>query len=595
MRKIKLNTITKKLCLAIMMIGLVLNILIICILFPRVYNALEENAIQNVTQICEQSVSYIDHAIDQYEMYKNVIQNDEYLLQLIQDYQSDKSTENQERLSLKLSNYMNTFFDVKSILLILDDQTTFSNVGNRVLAKTVQNSDWFTNYQTNQYSRQFSSLVNSDGKVPEDNKQGGYLFLAYPFQNGSETGDLVFLLPFSVFDKAVKTYVTNDLDFILFGRNNMQIYKYPYDQETSINLDGVKQHLQAPGYYQKQAMSDNDNGIDLISYSRFGGLKLVVHVSHQYMIGKFQSTFYLICFFQLFTVFVLQLSVLILLTKRLKPLHKITKQINRATEENLNIQIDVRSGDELQELASSFNKLMVRIQKYLAEQIELNNQQRQMEYSLFVAQIDPHFIYKALNVITHLAKNNQNEALIEVNQSLITILKNRLRISPIDVMDTIQKEIELVESYLTIQRARYGDCIQFEKEIDESTRDQVIPKNIIQTFIENALFHGILLNLDASESTIVGGTIHLKIKEHAQWIKIQITDNGQGMTNDVIAKYFIEDFHASPEPNPDKGMHIGIRNIRERLSYLYGSDFSLRAISSVGIGTKIVLFLPKKR
>ena len=557
MRKIRLNTIAKKLCFAVTVKGVVLSVLISCIIFPIVFNSLEKKTINNISGLCEQSMSYIDSKIDQYELYSRFIRNDEYLFQLIDEYTADSSVKNRERISTKLSSYVNTFSDVSGVSLQLDEDTYFENIGNSVSSDTILNSEWYRNYKKNGYSRQFSDEVDRTGEAASEGGKGGYLFLIYPYSNRFIMGDIIFLLPLSVFDEAVKPYVDNDMNVIIFGRNNMPFYEYRNDGGTSLNIQRVKEHISGGGFKQYE-ISENEDGLDMISYSELGGLKLAVHVSDSYIIGDFKFTLILLYFLLMFMFFVFVIVILEIITKRIRPLHKMTEQIENVSEDRLDIVLDVRSGDELETLAGAFNEMISKIKLYLAERIEYNNQQRQLEYSLFLAQIDPHFIYKTLNVITYLAKKKDTELLINVNNSLINILRDRLRISTIDSMDTIQKEIQLVESYLTIQRVRYGDCIRLEKEVDDNILDELVPKNVIQNFVENAVYHGILLNVDESMN-IAEGIIQLKITDLGSSIELQITDNGQGMTDDTVSKYFIEDF--SINVGAEKGKHTGIKNV----------------------------------
>ena len=114
-----------------------------------------------------------------------------------------------------------------------------------------------------------------------------------------------------------------------------------------------------------------------------------------------------------------------------------------------------------------------------------------------------------------------------------------------------------------------------------------IAKNMIQPLIENALAHGLLQNKDENGESL-GGCIRILIYKDDQFIYINITDNGVGMTDEEVEEI------SRPMKHWERGEHIGIRNIRERMKYIYHENASMKITSRKDFGTTVSLVLPLK-
>ena len=210
-----------------------------------------------------------------------------------------------------------------------------------------------------------------------------------------------------------------------------------------------------------------------------------------------------------------------------------------------------------------------------------------MRYGLLISQVDPHFIYNTMNTITYLAQKNRVNDVIVVNKAMIEILKDRLRIEVSEVFDSLKQEINVVKQYLMIQEYRYEGIFKVKYEIEEKCMQCYIAKNMIQPLIENALSHGLLQNKDENGEPL-GGCICINIFKDQQFIHINITDNGVGMTEEEVAEI------SRPMKHWERGGHIGIRNIRERMKYIYYENAKMEIHSKKDFGTTVSLILPLK-
>ena len=233
----------------------------------------------------------------------------------------------------------------------------------------------------------------------------------------------------------------------------------------------------------------------------------------------------------------------------------------------------------------SFNLMAEKLQENIDKMLEQEKREQKMRYSLLISQVDPHFIYNTMNTITYLAQKGRNEDVIAVNRAMIEILKDRLRIDLEDVYDTVDQEIKVTEQFLIIQKYRYADTFKTEIQVEEQARNCYIAKNVIQPLVENALFHGILCNRD-EDGEILGGCIRIRVKRENDYIWISVKDNGVGMTEEKLEELEKQSL------SPIRGKHIGIRNIKGRIHYIYGDSCSFSIRSKEGEGTEVFIELP---
>lgn len=196
---------------------------------------------------------------------------------------------------------------------------------------------------------------------------------------------------------------------------------------------------------------------------------------------------------------------------------------------------------------------------------KLQEMANKAEIKALQAQINPHFMFNALNTISSLIRTNPDKA-----RKLIVNLSTYLRynisqgLSPVD----LSKELEQVKAYVEIEKARFGDKLNMIYDIDEDI-NMKIPGLIIQPIVENAIKHGILEGTGK-------GTVKLTInKIDDKNINVIVEDNGQGISEDIIKKVY--------ENKMDENK-IGISNVHNRLIYLYGEGLKIQRLNR---GTRI--------
>jgi two-component system sensor histidine kinase YesM len=200
------------------------------------------------------------------------------------------------------------------------------------------------------------------------------------------------------------------------------------------------------------------------------------------------------------------------------------------------------------------------------------------------AQINPHFLYNTLDTIIWMAESKKTDDVV----SLVTALSSFFRISLSKGMDwiTIGEEIERIRSYLTIQKMRYRDILDFKIDVDEEVTENTILKLILQPLVENALYHGI-------KNKRQGGTISIRVRQmNEDEILLEVEDDGIGFTPEKLAQLQAELADDSGEFKLESGYGIG--NVNKRIRLYYGSPYGVSIQSEYNSGTCVNLVIPAK-
>jgi len=263
----------------------------------------------------------------------------------------------------------------------------------------------------------------------------------------------------------------------------------------------------------------------------------------------------------------------------IKKLHDVTTTI---TKNDLQALVTHDNVDEITELGMSFNIMIGRIKELLDAKIKEQDNLKKAELRALQAQINPHFLYNTLDTIIWMAESKKTDQVIEIVSALSSFF--RISLSKGKDWITIGEEVERTRSYLTIQKMRYRDIMDYEIKVDEVVLDNTILKLILQPLVENALYHGI-------KNKRSGGTITLRAKQKDEnKILLEVEDNGIGFTSEKLAQVQAELNDDSGEIRLESG--VGIGNVNKRIKLYYGKQYGLSIESEHNTGTRVTLLVP---
>lgn len=284
-------------------------------------------------------------------------------------------------------------------------------------------------------------------------------------------------------------------------------------------------------------------------------------------------------------LFILSIAMLMVSRMISRPIREMADHMDSFDDDRMlsNLFENSRS-DELGVLAESYNNLIRRIDALMKSQVEIEQRKKAIEQKMLISQIKPHFLYNTLVCIISLSQKEEHEKIEETIRSLLLLLT--FSIDKKEECITLYEEIEILRSYVYIQKIRYGDSFSFDVEIDREAYDAIIPKLLLQPLIENAIYHGILGRED--------GRIKVRISCRNGRVTIELDDNGVGMGSDKIRDILASRRTGGGEDIPwENNRHgLGMVNVMERLNLYYGDKCLFQIESEYNLGTRIRITFP---
>lgn len=415
-------------------------------------------------------------------------------------------------------------------------------------------------YQENE--EMLSSLLSESGrKVWQIQGENGMAVYTLRTKQGNDPLLLHIAFPIETFSAVLQEIVLSDRELLLLC-----------DKDGSCLFDGMDKNIKTLDLQEKQPL------IDAVRYKQEHeslsdtDWQLVVLAEESYLredIHEFRN----MLFFNVLLVFVMEMVLLLLIYHSIyDPMHRLVISMRDVKEDRLREGLVLDDGkDELHELSESFNALLLRTDELLHKVEQQQKQTRELQIQLLQAQIHPHFLFNTLTTLKYLALLNEDMPVSEGISALSHLLRNTIVEKQAYV--SLEKEIENVKDYIVIQKLRYGNLFETEYNIEEAVKQRKILKFLLQPIVENSILHA--FREDGEHQKL---TIHAF--EQADALIVEIGDNGTGF-DPSIKKETNSSFSG-----------IGMTNIKERLSLMYGASYGMEVMSEKGKGTIVSLRLP---
>ncbi|WP_028551486.1 sensor histidine kinase [Paenibacillus sp. UNC451MF] len=251
-----------------------------------------------------------------------------------------------------------------------------------------------------------------------------------------------------------------------------------------------------------------------------------------------------------------------------------------------------RSEDELGILSDAFKQMIADLYILIEkdkESLEKDRLVKELELQALQSQIQPHFLFNTLNVLSKLALIEGAEKTSDLIVSMSNLL--RYNLSRLDQPVTLKDELDHVKEYIAIQHARFRDRVSFDMEIDSSALSAPIPALTIQPLVENAFLHGI-------ESMEQGAVIRIAVRRDSEGICLAVEDNGVGMSEDVRQRLLHLEGGVRPaigessEQMKKPSTGLGTANVFKRLQLFFERSDLVAIQSKPGKGTRILIRIP---
>lgn len=548
----------------------------------RFINSSEKMAAENSTRM----VSQVNLNLDNYlrnmlrisdSMYYRVIKN------------ADLATDN-------ISEDMSLLYETNRDLLI--SIGVFSSDGRVIAAEPlnqlkssagVTDQSWFTSAMQKIENCHFSTPHVQNLFVDPDNKYRWVVSLSRSVEltrSGSIThGVLLVDMNFSGIDQIFKNVDIGGSGYLyLIDKNGVIIY-HPRQQLIYSDL-AQENNLVAANYDDGNHMETFGGKQRLVTVKTVGytGWKIVAVTPTEDIVSNYNQMRIFALFIVFFAIFLLIFVNLYLSSRIANPIKELehsVKDIEMGKLSDVNITVSESGSYEVQHLAKTIRSMVNQMRTLMDDIVVEQESKRKSELDALQSQINPHFLYNALDSIVWMIENERYEGAVTMVTALARLF--RISLSKGKNIICVADELEHVRNYLTIQQMRYKNKFTFEITAEPEVLQCATIKLIIQPLVENSIYHGM-------EFMSGDGEIQIKAYRNGNDLFIDIIDNGLGMPQEQADALLTED---TPRER-GKGSGIGLKNVHERIQLYFGSEYGLKIYSEPDEGTTARIHLPMK-
>lgn len=389
-------------------------------------------------------------------------------------------------------------------------------------------------------------------------------------------GDLYLDIHLEYFIRQIRSY-SNNYDNVYIMDQNRNIIYIKENVETGFNINEIQIDTTQP------SVVEVETGYIIVQPIENAKWIVATFIDNGYL---WQQSKFVLRFFLLFFLISIIISLFItsrVLNKMIQPISQLTTTMENIKYDTLEVDLDIRTNDEIELLSIRFKEMLYEINQSVQALIRKEQETKEMEFDILLSQINPHYLYNVLNTVVYLATMNKNKEVVTVVNAMINSLQETLKVGENQIFTNLEAELDFVKNYVTIQSYRFPDIFEVVINCDESLNDTIIPKTIIQPLVENALLHGII----PSEEK---GLIRIDVDVKDDVLIIIVKDTGIGVDLNKINTLLSE--YQGSENDRDGKKHIGIKNIHDRILYLYGKPYGLQIKNNTDKGASFIITLP---
>ena len=365
-------------------------------------------------------------------------------------------------------------------------------------------------------------------------------------------------------------YLTNDRGDIIWHPKQNEIYSGRFNEDNKYAAT-LKDGITVENLRGKNITLN----VRTIGYT---GWKLVgVTPSAALGIDGIKFRFFVLFVADLF-LFLLAMINAFISDKISNPIKRLDGSVREIESGNLDVEILPSGSYEVEHLGKSIKNMLGRIKVLMSDLVAEHNAKRKSEFDTLQSQINPHFLYNTLDIIVWMIENENSDKAVNIVTALAKFF--RISLSKGKNIITVKDEVEHVRNYLMIQNMRFKNRFEYSIDVDEKVLSYSSLKLMLQPLVENAIYHGM-------EFMDGDGEIDVKVFKEDDSLYFTITDNGLGMSEDMVETLLNKDFVPSK-----KGSGIGVKNVNERIKLYFGSEYGLKVESEPDEGTKITIHLP---
>ena len=542
-----------------------------------------ENSSEYTHTIIQQMNQNIDSYIDYMENIAYLISSNED----VQDYLFDEKIDNEGRYRIlnQLQTILDSRSDIRNVGIISKNGRMLINDGSKSVNQDLDlnTQEW---YSTALEKPNGPILTSSHVQHIISGERPWVITLSRGIRDRSGSGEkegVFFIdLNYSAISELCdqSTVGTKGYAFILDAKGNIVYHPQQQQLYNELQTENISLIMDTD---EDTVLTGTGNDGKLYSISRSGktGWTVVDCTSVRELLRKSRQAQSVYVLTAIILVIVALLFSRFMARSITLPIQKLRDSMKKVQEGDFSVSdVVVDSKNEIGSLTKSFDVMTHRIHELMEQNVHEQEEKRKSELKALQSQINPHFLYNTLDSIIWMAEGKKNEEVVLMTASLARLL--RQSISNEDEVVPIANEVEYARGYLTIQKMRYKDKLEFQIEVDSSILYIPLIKLVLQPIIENAIYHG----LKYKESK---GLLIVKGFMKDGNAVLQVIDDGVGMDEETLAHIYDKhkvNYHSNG---------VGVYNVQKRLKLYYGEDYGITYTSELGKGTTATITIPGRQ
>lgn len=314
--------------------------------------------------------------------------------------------------------------------------------------------------------------------------------------------------------------------------------------------------------------------VNTISYT---GWKLVGVIPYSIFTHEMLNIRYFIAMVILLMAMMLTIINRVVAERISRPIRKLNHSVMEY-EAGKKPEIYIGGSWEIRHLGYSIQSSYEKSEKLMQEIVWEQNERRKSELDALQSQINPHFLYNALDSITWMIEGERNDEAAFMISQLAKLF--RISLSKGHTIISVKDELQHAQSYMNIQRVRYKDAFSVTFDVEPELEKYCAVKLTLQPILENAINYGV----DPMDDC---GEIRVCVRKEGELLVLSVEDNGIGMSEEEVELLLTDNNRV-----PKHGSGVGLINIHNRLQILFGKEYGLVIESEPDEGTRVSIQIP---
>lgn len=593
--KIKLISLERRLFVCFFLISIIPTIFMGLVSYNRAYCSLEDKISRSSQQVVNQTVSNLDYILKEYDDNLKQVYTSEIFQSEIKTI-IDSEDELKRLIAIKninkiLRSHLNSKNNIYGIAVMFDGQDLCLESGKYFIDIDYKKSPVYINTLKSS-DNVWMGIVNYKSILKDISSKGnGIISLS---RNIISTASLkkIGIMAMAIREELLLDVISpieleKDSAIFILDENNdiVSSRRNGISDELLFNREFIKSiGKETDDKGQEYFTMKHNNDKFLINYGLISenDWKIVSLIPYRHIMEQAEDikryTFYVL-------ILCIVLSIVIskmLSTILVRPLKKLELSMKQIQNGNFGETVPFSKCQEFMEIEKRFNRMSERLEDLMNEIKVKEKEKAEAEFKFLQSQINPHFLYNTLDSIKGMIICDKNDKALLSLEKLSEFFKTVLKQSGKEI--PLVEEIKHVENYLTIQKLRNVNKINYSIDVDERIEHIDILRFILQPIIENAISHGIRQKRGMGLVTV---SCNLQYED----VIIEIKDTGVGIDAETL-ECMNRRLDECKNDETKSGEGIGIINVNRRIKLFYGMDYGLRYESIKGEWTKAIIKIP---